>query len=403
MTENADEFMKKNYYLKTQPFAVGYARYNLEFWTNREKELEEWKTAIQKVIKSGQNRFQFIVGDYGMGKTISLMKIQGDFEKSTKVISVLFNLKTENKRIGSIDFIFKIFENFDYKKLVRRTTTSRVKEALDSIPSDGNFREPKSVLFSIFLNQTLTQKGSDEEFEEISDIGEGPALDFLRGLKISAKQKRQIGVKREIDSLDVAKHYLASLLIFMRFLGYPALIILVDEFEYLFQMVRKPDQAKYFALFRSLYDLPDEVNIPPNSMASLVMFMTVSQEGFNYLQTLEERSRVEGPTPLSAMNRRTSEPTLLLGFDKKNVETLIELRLKFNRVDQKFEKNPLIPFDQSFVNFVHLLSKGAPNMIIKICDHVLDEGIKQKVKLLNEEFAKLAIEKSLSINVPKKD
>ena len=394
MSGEPDKFMKETYLLREMPFAKKSPSSQLKFWVNREEELKYWKISIEKVVRSGQNQLQYIIGDYGMGKTMSLYKILDEFKLSNDVLCTYFNLKSESKYQGGLDFMLRLFASIDLARIVKGRPLDDVKKSLDKIPSSSMFEEPRRILGLIFWNPLSMNESFDSNPQSPIRVGKGVAADFLRGTKLSVREKKSLGIRNDINDLEIAKYYLAALLIFAKSLGHKAMVILVDEFEYLFQIVRKSEQSKYLALFRSIYDLPDEVNIHQELLTPLMVFFAVSQDGYNDLQNLEDRSQAGVPSPIAALRRRTSKPTVLVGLDEKNTESLIELRLRLNRVTNEIEENPLIPFDPDFVTFIHKSAQGVPAEIIDRCDHIMDIGVAKKVKRLNAEFARKALEES---------
>lgn len=387
--EESNKFMENNYFLTSPPFIKKGSRETVgELWVDRETELATWKNSVENAIVGHQNRLQYIVGDYGMGKTASLFKIMDEYSENRRIYSVYFTLKSEGKEQGGIDFIFRLFQNFDFEKLIENRKKAEINAALSKIPSNSRFSDARQLFSFLFRSRTQTSLLSEDEKENNFTEEKAFALKLLCGYKLSAKERKIVNVYANIDSLDTAKHYLAALLIFMKALGYLAMILLIDEFEYLFNMVKKTDQPKYFALFRSLYDLPDELGISSEDMVPIIAFFGISQEGYSYLKNFESRSRDETGTPLAALARRISGYTILAKMDKKNVELIIKVRLSKNRKTGKTEVEPLIPFSPDFVEYIFKISKGTPSYVIDYCDHVLDAGITRKVKRLDAVFAK---------------
>jgi hypothetical protein len=212
-------------------------------------------------------------------------------------------------------------------------------------------------------------------------------------LKPTQSHLKKLGVLRKISDIDIAKEYLAGFLAFLKKLDYKTLLLAVDEFEYLFSLVTRSQHNIYLALLRGLYDFPTglSIRIPSGSMANMAFFIAVSEDGMRRLQEMEkEEDSIGGPIqPL--MDR--IDDTIMLGlFDKKLTEEVVEKRLKFNRIKGKFEDTPLIPFTEGFVDFVFSKTNGELRGIITICGQVLDAGLEKGVSVLDEVFARKALE-----------
>lgn len=363
-------FIEKEYKLRESPFRERVAKpFLLASWVDREAQVKEWNDSIEKAIKSESNFLSFIIGDYGMGKTLSLLKIIANSEKHKELFPVYLNFLGEQKpKNPGIDFIQKIFKSIDFEKL----TIKRMKEFPISSSS-----EVKSVYEKIIYGE-----------EEIKKL----AFYFLRGeLKPNQSQLKKLEIVRKIDDIEVAKEYLTGFLCLLKSSGFSTLLLAIDEFEYLFSLVSKANQSIYLALLRGLYDLT--VKKPKaDSIANILFFIAVSEDGWRRMQELEKREASIGG-PIQPLMRRVQSKATLKAFSKEDAEKLIEKRLSLNRVTGKLERDPLIPFTKDFVTYVFKLTAGRPGDIIVRCEHVLDAGFEARVPRLTADFAKEVFEK----------
>ena len=384
----SDKFLKEKYGLKEtviEDFSRDKAEEkDLKFWTDREEEFNDWKAILEKSVKINKNFIVFIIGSYGRGKTLSLLKIKDEAEKNFKesIFPVYLSFKGEEKSKPGLDFIFRIFKSIDFDKLVKNRETDKIIEAIDKIPE--KFDESKKLLRNIYRykkQKTLLEP------TVLKDEKSKRALYFLRGeIKLAASQLRDLGIMRKIESIDIAKEHLAAILCFMKNLGYKSLLLAIDEFEYLFSLVSKSQYSIYLALLRGLYDFPVGLEISPDNLANMVFFVGISEDGWNKLQEIEKKEISEGG-PTRPLMRRADLKTILSDFDEKNTEELIKKVLRYNRVTKKFERDPLIPFTKDFVNYIYELTNGLPSAIKVRCAQVLDAGLSERVPLLTKEYA----------------
>jgi len=388
----SDKFLREKYGLKESAIA-DFSRdkaeeEDLKFWTNREKEFNDWKKILKKSIKIHKNFIIFIIGSYGRGKTLSLLKIKDEAEKNFKesIFPVYLSFKGEEKSKPGLDFIFRIFKSIDFDKLVRNEKYNEIIEAINKIPE--NFDEPKNLLKAIYgyRKQLSLQKPATK------DEKAKMALYFLRGeIKPTISQLRELGIMRKIESIDIAKEYLAAILCFMKNLGYKSLLLSIDEFEYLFSLVSKSQYSIYLALLRGLYDFPIGLDITSDKLANMVLFIGISEDGWNKLQEIEKKEISEGG-PTQPLMRRVDLKTTLLNFDRENTEELIKKVLHYNRVTKKFERDPLIPFTKDFVDYIYEVTGGLPSAVKVRCAQVLDAGLADRVPLLTREYAQKVLE-----------
>ena len=391
----SDKFLREKYGLKEtviEDFSRDKAEEeDLKFWTNREKEFDDWKNILEKSIQIHKNFIVFIIGSYGRGKTLSLLKIKDEAEKNFKetIFPVYLSFKGEEKSKPGLDFIFRIFKSINFDKLVRNRNYNEIIEAINKIPK--NFDESKNLLKAIYgwnRKQLSLQKPATK------DEKAKMALYFLRGeIKPTISQLKELGIMRKIDSVDIAKEYLAAILYFMKNLGYKALLLSIDEFEYLFSLVSKSQYSIYLALLRGLYDFPIGLDITSDKdkLANMILFIGISEDGWDKLKEIEKKEISEGG-PTRPLMRRVNLETTLLNFDRKNTEELIKKVLSYNRVTKDFEKDPLIPFTKDFVDYIYELTEGLPSAVKVRCAQVLDAGLADRVSLLTREYAQKVLE-----------
>lgn len=396
---NQEKFLNIKYGLKESvidTFAVKVARKeHLQWWTNRDEEISKWNLIVEKALRSSSNYIQFIIGNYGRGKTLSLLKISEDHDVNPKIFSIFMNLKGEEKSTPGLDLLLRIFRSIDFDRIVSNVKTEFIKDSINAIPE--GFVEVKQILWKIYFGSLKLDQVSlfkDEQLTAKNTIRE-LAINFIKGLITpSSSQLKELGVLKKLDKVDVAKEYLSGLLIFLKKIGYSTFIICVDEFEGLFSLVSKNQQSTYIALLRSLYDFPVEP-IKKEETANMVLFIGISEDGWASLQEMEKKESIVGG-PTMPLLERIEPPIVLTIFTPEQTEILIEKRLAYNRIEGKFQDQPLIPFTEDFVKYIFEITNGEPRKILVLTSHVLDEGLIHKAQKLDKSFAeKVLIEKGL--------
>jgi len=371
------KFMEEKYGLKGNPFLDDVAREIwLETWVNREEQLKKWREIISAAISTNKNYLVFIIGDYGRGKTLSLLKIVNESKNYKGVLPVYLNFKGEQRSKPGLDFIFRIFKSIDFQQLRQIVDEKNLTNAIEDLSED--FVEIKNILRKIY------SEGEEKRL----------ALYFIRGeIKPSQSQLKKLEILRKIDEIDIAKEYLAGILFFIKKLGFSTLLLAIDEFEYLFSLVPRTQHSIYLALLRGLYDFPLGISkrIKLDDVANMVFFIAISEDGWRNLKEMEKKEMSSGG-PIQPLLDRADAETLLTPFNKRQTMELIKKRLRFNRIKGKYETQPLIPFTEDFVDFIYGITNGEPRAIIVICGQVLDAGLEKGVPILNKEFAQKALE-----------
>jgi hypothetical protein len=371
---DSKKFMEENYGLKGRPFEDKIARKTwLETWVDREEQKKEWNSIIIKSISSNKNFMTFIIGDYGQGKTLSLLKIIEKAKEYKEIFPIFMNFKGEERTKPGLDFILRIFKSIDFNKF-KEDKSEKLSKAIDSLPVE--LEETKILLNKIYSEEEETRR---------------LALYFLRGeIKPSQKQLKKLEILRKIDNIDIAKEYLAGILVFAQRLGYTNLLLAIDEFEYLFSLIPKSQQSIYIALLRGLYDFPIGIINNVRDVANMTFFIAVSESGWVHLNDLEKKEMSTGG-PIVPLKRRIDSKITLGSFDKKQTRELIKERLSYNRIEGKYQDRPLIPFEDDFVDFIHEETQGVLEKIIIRCDHVLDAGLAARIPLIDKNFAQKAL------------
>lgn len=362
---SAQPYLEKVYKLKVNPFE---SRTDPTVdMAGRQQEKAAWIKAVERRRGRRANAIHFIVGDYGSGKTLSLHKITQQYANDSEVMAIFMKMLPEDKvsRFG-VDFIQRVFREVPIEVLKRfdRQDIDVLREV---------YPEPAKI------------------FERIS-FDDDEARLFLQGeVSFTATQMSKLGVRRKIDKTHIAEEYLLGFLFLVKRVGISTLLLAVDEVEYVFSQMRGANISLVFNTLRALYDLLDTPSARqlPSPPANMIFFLGISSAGWTKLNDLGQREQTEGG-PFQPLMRRFGKIIELSPLNEAETRELIERRLRRNRVTGEYEDQPLIPYDESFVEYVYRLSLGNPGEIVKYCDYALEEGLREKAKLLDRDFAEQA-------------
>lgn len=358
-------YLEKVYNLKENPFE---SRTDPTVdMAGRQEERAAWTEAIERRKGSRANAIHFIVGDYGFGKTLSLYKIAQQYADAPQVLAIFLKMLPEDRvsKFG-VDFIQRIFRGVPIE-IFKRFELEDIKALRQVYPEPG-------IIFQRIV------------------LGDDEARLFLQGeVSFTAAQLSKLGVRRKIDRTDIAEEYLLGFLFLAKKVGINTLLLAVDEVEYVFSQMRGANISRVFNTLRSFYDLLDSPSARqlPSSPANMVFFLAISSAGWTRLNDLSRREQTEGG-PFQPLMRRFGKTIELNPLNEAETRELIELRLRRNRVTGEYEDQPLIPYDESFAAYVSELSLGNPGAIVKYCDYALEEGLREKAKLLDKDFAEQA-------------
>ncbi|MBA7716234.1 hypothetical protein ES703_125302 [subsurface metagenome] len=106
-----NKFLQEKYFLRDkkevlETFKVRVSRKKqLEWWIDREEELNIWENIIKESVALNKNYIVFIIGSYGRGKTLSLLKVIDEAERYKEIYPIYLNFKGEEKSKPGLDFI----------------------------------------------------------------------------------------------------------------------------------------------------------------------------------------------------------------------------------------------------------------------------------------------------------
>ena len=112
--------MENTYGLRESPFKQRSALWEqVETWVNREQEVKQWNKLLEDSISTPSANFLcLIVGDYGMGKSLSLFKIMDSAKSTGKHFSIYMNLVSEQKPTKpGLDFVLRIFRHMNFERI----------------------------------------------------------------------------------------------------------------------------------------------------------------------------------------------------------------------------------------------------------------------------------------------
>lgn len=354
-------FLEGKYHLRRDPFPTNVATTE-DPMVGRDKEYAAWKQIINRYKGENTNSLNFIIGDYGVGKTLALYKIKEHVEHNSAIQPIFMRLLPEDKisRFGQL-FIQRIFARIDFQKL--RFSKAAVKTLSAALPEEA----------------VVLRKASE---------GDQLAVQLLRGDgNLSKPEMATVGTRRKINSTDAAIRYWLSYLMLLKSTGVDTVVLLIDEVEYVFSQMK--GVAGVSMVFNTLRELHDLNNMPqPVSLnkSNVIFFFAVSEDGWRNINTIQKRERSQGG-PMNPFLRRISTTTTLKRLTEAEARELIQLRLSEQRTGSRPSK-PLIPFTERFVSFIYKLSAGVPHFIVSYCHEILHNGLEESVPLLTEEYAK---------------
>lgn len=346
----------------------------------RQEFLSRVVQTIKDFIGVQTNRGLMLIGDYGMGKTFTLMKLEQAILADQPILAVRLPLLPSDPapRFG-VDFIRRIYATIGKERLIELCHNSSL-GFLDSV--DG------------FVRQIFTNLKSADN----SDVVE-LSYDYLTSSQSLTKSElTQIQVRRTLTTTTAAFDSLFGLMCLAKSVQKLSLLILVDEMEYLFTEKSSAKAAEVINNLRALLDIYSEKvarGLSTDKFSNVVFLYALSDDGFARLQAYEQRRQSSsggGWRPfldrISLGHRFFLEP-----LKRGETESLIELRMSIDPLRHKQKPQPpFIPYTEDFIDYIYEVSVGKPRDIVDYCGIVLSEGLRKGIARIDNEFARHILE-----------
>jgi hypothetical protein len=365
-------FLETEYNLKVVPFNIVDPTATM---AGRNAALKAWQQIIRQRVGQKNNSYNFIIGDYGSGKSFTLFKIVEDVKKEYKdrilpISTTLLSEDTVNK--FGLSFIQRLFDRISDREIegvLKKVSKNDLEHLKQVLPDPGII------------------------FEKIKK-GDKLPLIFLRGDRsLDKKEMNDLGVLRKINSTDKAKDYFLAFLHLLKLANIDTIVLAIDEVEYLFSQMKGAKLSLVFNTLRGIYDLQFTYSkaLELTKIANIICFFAISEDGWRRLNEMRKRESGQGG-PINPFLDRKDIIITLLNLSKQETLGLIEYRLSDHRVKDAGKNKLLIPFEDKFIDYIYALTAGKPRFIVDRCDIVLREGLEQKIPLITVDFAKKVYE-----------
>jgi len=346
----------------------------------RQEFLNRLTQTIKDFVGAQANRGFMLIGDYGMGKTFTLMKFEQAIITEQPILAFRLPLLPSDPapRFG-VDFIRRIYATLGKKRLIELCQNSSL-DFLDSV--DG------------FIGQILSnlKSASNSDVVELS-------YDYLTsGQSLTRSELTQIKVRRLLTTTTAAFESFFGLMCLAKSNQKLSLLILVDEMEYLFTEKTSAKAAEVINNLRGLLDLYGEKvarGFSSDIFSNVIFLYALSDDGFDRLQAYEKRRQSSsggGWRPfldrINPGHRFFLEP-----LNREETENLIELRMSIDPLrHRRPPQPPFIPYTKDFIDYIYEITVGKPRDVVDYCGIVISEGLRKGIARIDKEFARNILE-----------
>lgn len=361
------------YQLQRLPFELG--RYDVE----RIGRDAEWDRLQQLVASTSQSRSPItgvLLGTYGAGKSFLLWQLGRSFAPAKNSHVLAFGpirlVDPEQKKDYTKSLVLRLFRGIDNEHQLVPILAEVSKSKINA---------PSSIRPFIDLLMALAHP----EHAQV-------ARRVLTGGRALRKEAEQAGIVEaaQIKTNEDATALLQALQLLVRAAGITALVVLIDEVEYI-GALPKSQQTAVLDSLKHLWDQEVDFFSRGADASQLLMLLAATPNFWQQAkaQLLKEGERGQsgiGATPFFARIRQSDIIEMPADLTDSEARHLIAWRM--NEVRPGKKKEDVIPFTEDYVEYVYQLSQGLPRQIIEICGVVLQEAAQRKLRSINAAEAK---------------
>ncbi|MCK5292751.1 MAG: DUF2791 family P-loop domain-containing protein [Thermoplasmata archaeon] len=348
---------------------------------DREDVEEKLRGYLSDAITAGTPQIIVVLGEYGMGKTFLTRNLvqnikDGKFLDSaeTRSLGVYFRVTTPKLPPNYLAYVYgQVVEGIGRGWF--RATMKKIRD--ESTEGEIGVTRELSVLDSDY-RQALCRFGGPVE---------NLAWRYLSAGSLSVSEMRTLKVEGKLTSDDKALSGMLNLLRFVELTGYRAILLFIDELEYIFSVTSTKRLVQVMNTFKDLYDQVSDERRAGNPGASFHFIFASTPSGYH---DITETAKGDAPA-MQAFQERVFQRVNLRPFSTKETFELVRNRLKVRRLKPD-EPDDLHPFDEVTISEVGRVAEGIPRRIIRLCAYALIDAAEREITTLDRTTLRRVLE-----------
>lgn len=343
------------YHIKMNPYPyVGVPGSNTPVFVNRKEELQIIEESLVGSL-NGTSSHVVVVGNYGNGKTATLLYVKNQVEQNlSNILTAYIANPGENLLQFYSNLIYELglpkLEQIVWSYITFVMQDKKIKDKVQKgtvLITDVIEKVKKSLLgrnnYTDFANAFLNIIFEDHKFV---------AWRYLTGDKLDVDLRRKLDAAGSIDSDEKALRAFMTFKRILNAIGYKVITLFVDELEAI-ELLFTFRKQKILNGIRRLIDLnPDGLSI----------VMACAPEAWNSI--IKE---------YHAFSERIFREVVLKPLSDKTIRDVIIGYLNEQRVSSK-KKGDLYPFTEDTIKEILVLAQGNIRRALMVCNRAIDYG-----------------------------
>jgi Cdc6-like AAA superfamily ATPase len=369
MFDSIKNLQYKGYNIRTNPYPyVGVPEGDTAIFVNRKEELDIIEESLVGSL-NGTSSHVVIVGNYGNGKTATLLYVKSQVEENLpNVLTAYISNPGDSVLQFYSNLLYELglarLEQIAWSFITFVTQDTRVKEKIQKgtvLITDIIGKVKRSLLdgtnYTDFANAFLNIIFEDNKFI---------AWRYLTGDKLDVELRRKLDTAGNIDSDEKALRAFMTFKRILTAIGFKVINLFVDELEAI-ELLFTFKKQKILNGIRRLIDLnPDGLSI----------VMACAPEAWNGI--IKE---------YHAFSERIFREVVLKPLSDKTIREVIVGYLNKQRTSSK-KKDELYPFTEETVKEILLHTHGNMRRALMICNRAIDHGARTNYPVITPTLLK---------------
>ncbi len=365
--------MLEKYGLRSNPFSE--ERHDFPM-VGRRSDWSKILNVMNEVFSSDSCGIITIFGDYGMGKTFTLLEMKKKYDNAQsttdagKIIPIF--LKTLETSVPSnylSDLLIRLVRNIGEEKIFQLAKQIRSKE------------------ITLTVDQTL-----QNIFQKLA-YDDAAAWKWLAGRSVSSSEMKNLEADYRLTEKYETFSTFMGFLKFLKAAGYDNLVILFDEFEYLLSKGSLDQVRTVVRELQRVWDGYNEATPEERSQMCKVIFVIGSSIGSwrIFLEMVGKDAERKGGGGTETFLRRipASGKIDLSPLTKSDIQKFLINRLEEYR--KKSVSNVLSPLTEDYVKFISEVSWGMPSTILNRSALIFKKAVEKEKQKIDAEFGQLVL------------
>jgi len=364
----------EGYGLSENPFIGASEQFPL---VDRREVLGHLAEVTSRFVEASSPAIIAVLGAYGLGKTAILHSVLSKIQKNEFLPGGVPPVRGAYMKALPPDstskYILYVYRSISHGLGLQTFLDWRAKAQADD-------RSPLGIPRAL-------RAGGEDIAKAINSLGTpsrpGSGWTYLSGQKLPAASLSELSLSSQIDTNESAMGRIIDLLRLSKRMGEGGLVLLVDEWEYLFTATTRSKAVQLHTAVKEVYDRIREAVEGGDELAALTILIACTPLAWQ--SVIPRTEEAESPAGVQPFAQRVADEYTVEPLNLDYTRALIRSRLDARRIAQP--KEPLSPFTEEAVKAIYGRAQGSPRDTLGCCAFLLEQAVLEDKHSIDGKFA----------------